>query len=336
MSEHFLSQDEVDALLEGVTGDLPKDEADAAPASGVRDYRLESQERIVRGRMPTMEIVNERFARNFRTALAEFIRRTAQVTVGPVRVVKYSAFLRDIVAPTSINVIAATPLRGQALVVFDPKLVFAVIDALFGSGLRLHGRIEGRDFSPTETRIIERLLDLTLAEYQRAWMPSFRFGFQHQRSELHPQFANVATPSESVVTTSFNIDLAGAGGELHLCFPYSTLEPIRDILYSTVQGDRPQPDARWLGQLTQQVQAAEVELAAELATTRLTVRELRQLRVGDFVELPLKEIIPVTVDGVPVMECRFGTVNGRTAVRIERMLKYSQFADRRKPGEPAH
>jgi flagellar motor switch protein FliM len=336
MSDHFLSQDEVDALLDGVTGDASSAEAEPQPAGGVRDYRLESQERIVRGRMPTLEVVNERFAANLRTALVEFIRRTAQVNVGPVRVIKYSAFLRDTTAPTSINVIAATPLRGQALVIFDPKLVFAVIDALFGGNPRLHSRIEGREFSATETRIIQRLLEVTLAEYQRAWSPSFRFTLQHQRTELHPQFANIATPSESVVATSFNIDVGGAGGELQLCFPYSTLEPIRDVLYSAVQGDRQESDARWLSKLTQQVQAAEVELAAELASTRITVGELRRLRIGDFVELPLKEIIAVKVDGVPVMECRFGTVNGRTAVRIERMLKYSQFAERRRLGEPGN
>ncbi len=333
MSEHFLSQDEVDALLDGVAGEAPKTEAEAPPNAGVRDYRLESQERIVRGRMPTMEIVNERFAAKLRAALAGFIRCTTQVTVGPVRVIKYSAFLRDLAAPTSINVVAATPLRGQALVIFDPKLVFAVINALFGGNLRLQSRIEERDFSPTEMRIIERLLEVTLAEYQRAWMPMQRFSFQHQRSERQPKFANIATPSESVVATSFNIDIGGAGGELQLCFPYSTLEPIRDLLYSPVQGDRQEADARWLAKLTQQVQAAEVELAAELATTRLTVGELRQLRVGDFVELPLKEIISVKVDGVPVMECRFGTVNGRTAVRIERLLKYSQFTERRRTSD---
>lgn len=333
MSENFLSEDEVDALLDGVTGDSANGASEQPPTDGVRDYRLESQERIVRGRMPTMEVVNERFASNLRTAVAEFIRRTAKVSVGPVRVIKYSAFLRDIAAPTSINIVAAMPLRGQALVIFDPKLVFAVIDALFGGNPRLHGRIEGRDFSPTETRIIQRLLDLTLAEYQRAWMPSFRFSFQHQRTELQPQFANIATPSESVVATSFNIAIGGVGGELLLCFPYSTLEPIRDVLYSPLQGDRQESDARWLSKLTEQVQAAEVELAAELASTRITVGELRRLRVGDFVELPLKEIISVRVDGVPVMECRFGTVNGRTAVRIERLLKYSQFAERRRLGE---
>jgi flagellar motor switch protein FliM len=332
MSDHFLSQDEVDALLQGVTGELPAGEAEPA-AAGVREYKLESQERLVRGRMPTMEIVNERFARNFRAALGGFIRRTAQVAVGPVRVIKYSAFMRDISAPTSINIVAATPLRGQALVIFDPRLVFAVIDALFGGSLRLLGRIEGRDFSPTESRIIQRLLELVLAEYQSAWMPTYRFAFQHLRSELHPQFANIATPSESVVATTFNVDLGGTGGEVNVCFPYSTLEPIRDLLYASVQGDRQEADARWLTRLTQQVQSAEVELAAELATTRITVGELRRLRAGDFVELPLKEIIPVKVDGVPVMECRFGTVNGRAAVRIERMLKYSQFTDRRRIGD---
>jgi flagellar motor switch protein FliM len=336
MSDHFLSQDEVDALLQGVTGEPAADEAETAARDGVREYKLESQERIVRGRMPAMEIANERFARNFRAALGGFLRRPAQIAIGPVRVLKYSAFMRDIPVPTSINIVAAVPLRGQALVIFDPKLVFTVIDALFGGSLRLLGRIEGRDFSPTETQIIQRLLALMLAEYQSAWLPTYRFSFQPQRVELHPQFANIVTPSESVVATTFGIDVGGTGGDLHVCFPYSTLEPIRDLLYSPVQGDRQEADARWLAKLTQQVQAAEVELAAELASTRITVGELRRLRAGDFVELPLKEIIPVKVDGVPVMECRFGTVNGRTAVRIERMLKYSQFTDRRKPGAAEH
>jgi flagellar motor switch protein FliM len=334
MTDQFLSQDEVDALLEGVTGESPSADTDDG-GSGVREYDLASQERIVRGRMPTLEIVNERFARNFRLGLFNFIRRTPAVSAGPVRVVKYSAFLRDIVVPTSINIISLAPLRGSGLLVFDPNLVFAVIDTLFGGSGKLHLRIEGRDFSPTETRIIQRLVEVALAEYTKAWGALCRFRFQHQRSEMHTQFANIASPSEIVVATTFNLELGDAGGEVHLCLPYASLEPIRDLLYSTVQGDGHEPDRRWIRQLTQQVQAAEIELTAELARTTLTVGQLLKLRAGDFVELPLKELIHAHVDGVPVMECRFGALNGHTALRIERLLKYTHTAEeQRGEGNP--
>jgi flagellar motor switch protein FliM len=326
MSDQFLSQDEVDALLEGVTGEsqtLEKEE----PKEGIRNYDIASQERIVRGRMPTMEIINERFARNLRIGLFNFMRRSPEISVGPVRVIKYSAFLRDIVVPTNINIISLAPLRGQGLLIFDPKLVFCAIDTLFGGTGKQHFRIEGRDFSPTEQRIIQRLVEVTLAEYTKAWGSLHRFHFQHLRSEMHTQFANVASPSEIVVATTFNIEIGDTGGEVHFCFPYASLEPIRDILYSSLQADGQEPDRRWLRQLTQQVQAAEVELAAELAKTEITVGQLLRLQIGDFIALPIRDIIPVKVDGVTIMECRFGAVNGNTAVRAERMVKYSHFSE---------
>ncbi|HXF45316.1 MAG TPA: flagellar motor switch protein FliM [Burkholderiaceae bacterium] len=326
MAEQFLSQDEVDALLEGVTGESQKLDRDE-PAGGIRAYDLASQERIVRGRMPTLEIVNERFARNLRVGLFNFMRRSPEMSVGPVRVIKYSQFLRDIVVPTNINIVSVAPLRGSALFIFDPNLVFCVIDNLFGGTGKLHMRIEGRDFSPTEQRIIQRLLEVTLDQYTKAWGALFRFNFQYQRSEMHTQFANIASPSEIVVATTFNIEIGDSGGEIHICFPYASLEPIRDVLYSSVQGDGHEPDRRWVKQLTQQVQAADVELVAELAQAQITIGELLKLRVGDFIPLPLKEIVPAKIDGVPVMECRFGAVNGHTAIRIERLLKYSRFSD---------
>jgi flagellar motor switch protein FliM len=207
--------------------------------------------------------------------------------------------------------------------------VFCVIDNLFGGNGKLHFRIEGRDFSPTEQRIIQRMMEVTLEEYARAWSALYRFQFQHQRSEMHTQFANIASPNEIVVATTFNVEFGESGGEIHFCIPYASLEPIRDILYSTVQGDGQEPDRRWVRQLTAQVQAAEVELCAELANTTIPIGELIRLKVGDFVPLPLKEIIPVKIDGVPVMECRFGAVNGSAAIRIERMLKYSRYTDGR-------
>ena len=320
MNQQILSQDEVDALLQGITGESQKLEHEDVPEGAVRDYNLASQERIVRGRMPTMEIVNERFARNIRIGLFNFIRKSPEVALSGIKVQKYSAFLREIVVPTNFNIVSIKPLRGSGLIVCDPTLVFAVIDSLFGGAGKYHTRIEGRDFSPTEQRIITRLVEVITTEYKKAWHGIYPLELDYQRSEMQPQFANIATPSEIVVASSFTLEVGDTTGTLHFCIPYSTLEPIRDVLYSTVQGDAAEPDRRWVNLLKQQIQAAEVELVAELATAPATVEQLLALKPGDFIELDLNPAIQAKVDGVPVLECHYGTSKGRYAIKVNQLL----------------
>jgi len=320
MNQQILSQDEVDALLQGITGESQKLEQEEVVEGSVRDYDLASQERIVRGRMPTMEIINERFARNIRIGLFNFIRKSPEVSIGGIRVQKYSAFLREIVVPTNFNIVSVRPLRGSGLIVCDPTLVFAVIDALFGGAGKYHTRIEGRDFSPTEQRVILRLVEVIINEYKKAWHGIYPLELEYQRSEMQPQFANIATPSEIVVATSFTLEIGETSGTVHFCTPYSTLEPIRDVLYSTVQGDSSEPDRRWINLLKSQIQSAEVELVAELATAPATVEQLLSFKPGDFVELDLEPMILAKVDGVPVFDCHYGTSNGRYSIKINQML----------------
>ena len=320
MNQQILSQDEVDALLQGITGESQKLEKEDTPTDGVRTYNLSSQERIVRGRMPTMEIINERFARNIRIGLFNLIRKSPEVAIGGIRVQKYSAFLREIVVPTNFNIVSVRPLRGSGLIVCDPTLVFAVIDALFGGAGKFHTRIEGRDFSPTEQRVILRLVECITAEYKKAWSGIYPVEMEYQRSEMQPQFANIATPSEIVVATSFTLEIGETTGTVHFCIPYATLEPIRDVLYSTMQGDSSEPDRRWIKLLKQQIQAADVKLVAELAHAGATVEQLLAFKPGDFIELDLDPMIQAKIDGVPVFDCHYGTSNGRYAIKIDRLL----------------
>ena len=168
MANEFLTQDEVDALLKGVSGDAEAPAQEDAPG-GVRPYNLATQERIVRGRMPALEIINERFARSLRVGLFNFMRRSPEISVGPVRVIKYSEFVRNLVVPTNLNIVQVKPLRGSGLFVFEPSLVFLVVDNLFGGDGRFHMRVEGRDFTPTEQRIIRRMLEVVTADYEAAW-----------------------------------------------------------------------------------------------------------------------------------------------------------------------
>ena len=320
MNQQILSQDEVDALLEGITGESQKPDAPEEPTDGVRNYNLASQERIVRGRMPTMEIVNERFARNARIGLFNLIRKSPEVSIGGIKMHKYSAFLREIVVPTNFNIMSVRPLRGSGLIVCDPTLVFAVIDALFGGAGKFHTRIEGRDFSPTEQRVIGRLVDVIAEEYKKAWSGVYPVELEYQRSEMQPQFATVAAPSEIVVSTSFTLEIGETSGTIHFCIPYATLEPIRDTLYSTVQGDSAEHDRRWVKLLTHQIQSAEVQLVAELATAPATVEQLLALKPGDFIELDLNPLVQAKVDGVPVFDCHYGTSSGKYAIKIEQLL----------------
>jgi flagellar motor switch protein FliM len=326
MNQQILSQDEVDALLQGITGESQKLEQEEVPSGGVRDYNLASQERIVRGRMPTMEIINERFARNIRIGLFNFIRKSPEISIGGIKVQKYSAFLREIVVPTNFNIVSVRPLRGSGLIVCDPTLVFSVIDALFGGAGKYHTRIEGRDFSPTEQRIITRLVDVITTEYKKAWHGIYPLDLEYQRSEMQPQFANIATPSEIVVATSFTLEIGDTTGTVHFCIPYSTLEPIRDVLYSTIQGDSNEPDRRWVNLLKEQIQSAEVDLVAELATAPATVEQLLSFKPGDFIELDLQPGIQAKVAGVPILDCHYGTSNGKYALKIDQLLSSSNLS----------
>ena len=323
MSQQILSQDEVDALLQGITGESQKLEEEEAPQGGVRGYDLASQERIVRGRMPTMEVINERFSRNIRLGIFNFIRKSPEVSIGAIKVQKYSAFLREIVVPTNFNVMSVRPLRGSGLIVCEPALVFAVIDSLFGGAGKYHTRIEGRDFSPTEHRIITRLVDVITTEFKRSWAGIYPLELEYQRSEMQPQFATIATPGEIVVATSFTLELGDTSGTIHFCIPYSTLEPIRDVLFSSVQGNAGDPDHRWVNLLKEEIQSATVELVAELATAPATVEQLLSFKPGDFIELDLHPDIQAKVSGVPVLDCHYGTSNGKYAIKIDQLLTRS-------------
>ncbi len=320
MATDFLSQDEVDALLKGVTGETDEHETQDDGGDGARAYNLGTQERIVRGRMPTLELINERFARYLRIGLFNYMHRTTEISVGPIRVQKYSEFIRNLVVPTNLNLVMAKPLRGTALFVFDPNLVFLVVDNMFGGDGRFHTRVEGRDFTGTEQRIIQGMLRVVFSEYARSWKPVYDINFEYIRSEMNSQFANIATPSEIVISTTFSLEFGGTGADMHICFPYSMVEPIRDLLYSSMQSDQLSTDHRWIVMLRKQLKDAEIEIAAELATAPVTLGQILKMKAGDIIPVSIPETIMAKVDDIPLMECRYGQQGGQYALKIERFV----------------
>jgi flagellar motor switch protein FliM len=316
----FLSQDEVDALLKGVTGETDEPVPVEQETGGVRSYNLGTQERIVRGRMPTLELINERFSRYLRIGLFNYMHRTAEISVGPIRVQKYSEFIRNLVVPTNLNLVSAKPLRGTSLFVFDPNLVFLVVDNMFGGDGRFHTRVEGREFTGTEQRIIQGMLNVVFTEYTRAWAPVYNLSFEYIRSEMNSQFANIATPSEIVISTTFSLEFGGASADINLCFPYAMLEPIRDMLYSTMGSDQLSTDQHWIMMLRKQLKDAEVEIVATLGTSTITLGEILKLKAGDIIPLNIPEQIIASVDDIPVVECTYGQQGGQYALKINRFI----------------
>ena len=320
----FLSQDEVDSLLRGVTGDAADEQPqEVEDKTKPRPYNVASNERIVRGRMPTMEVINERFARMLRVSMFNLVRRTAEISVGQVRVVKFVDFIRNLVLPTNMNLVQAKPLRGNALFIFDPNLVFLVVDTMFGGDGRFHSRVEGREFTQTEHRIIQNILSAVFEAYTKAWEPVYHLDFEFVRSELNPQFANIATPNELVVVSTFEIGFNDIGGAINICLPYSMIQPIRELLFSAMQGDHLSADKNWNHLMTTQIKSAEIELVALLGEAKLTVEDVMKIRVGDIIPLHVSENLTATVNDVPVMECKYGVFNDKYAIKVEKILTHS-------------
>jgi flagellar motor switch protein FliM len=322
--EQQLSQDEVDALLQGVASDVaeptPARATDTLPA-----YKLGTDEHIVRRRMYTLEVINDRFAHHLRASLLSFMRRNADISVGTVQIQKYGEFVQHLPVPANINLVHMKPLRGTALLVFDPKLVFLVVDNLFGSDGRYDIRVEDRAFTHTEQRIIRRLLNLTLECYGNAWQQVYPLEFEYLRSEMHAKLANIVSPDEMVVTTTFQIEFGPVGGTLTICTPCSMIEPIRTLLTNLLQ-DEVEVDKRWVNQLAMQVQSADVELRAHFLTIESSIGQLLKLKVGDVLPVEIPDTIIATVNGTPVMECSYGTSNQHYALRVQQMISHQNNA----------
>jgi flagellar motor switch protein FliM len=320
MSNEVLSQDEVDALLSGVD-DAIAPAATAEAASTIQPIDLLTQEHAGKARMPALELINERFCRLLRSAMFKLLGRIPEIAGSPVQTMKFAAFTAALPKPSNLNIAQLKPLRGSALFAFEPALVYLVVDNLFGGDGRFEPRGEGRDCTPTEQGIIQRILAVIFDEYEKAWKDVYPLRLEFLRSEANPQCAGVASPEDVVVAMKFTIGSGIGNGAFHICIPYSALDPIRDLVQGTGQTkERVEPDQRWLGLLSREVQSAEVELVADLITVPVTVKQLLGMTVGDILSVNISDIVTARVDGVPIFDCRFGTLNGQYALRIASVL----------------
>ncbi|MDK2956407.1 MAG: flagellar motor switch protein FliM [Desulfovibrionales bacterium] len=314
----ILDQNEVDALLRGLSGgevdseaELPEDD------SGVVSFDLANQDRIIRGRMPVLEIVNDRFARLCTNALANLMRKRVDINPISIDMSKFGDFMRSLPVPTSISIFKMDPLRGNAIMVVDSRLVFALVESFFG-GAGSQPKVEGRDFTHIEQAIVDRVVKLCLANMEDSWRPVHEVHVEHVRSEVNPQFAAIVPPSDVVIVITFEVELENAIGSLICCLPYATLEPIRSKLHSSFQSERLEVDHVWMNRFKERLMETPVELVIRLGRTKITGRHLLQLEVGDILLLDTDEddLLECEIEGVKKFYGLPGRVKGNKAFQV--------------------
>ncbi|MHC8360721.1 flagellar motor switch protein FliM [Pseudomonas sp. LS2P72] len=312
--QDLLSQDEIDALLHGVDDGLVQTDTAAEPGS-VKSYDLTSQDRIVRGRMPTLEMINERFARYTRISMFNMLRRSADVAVGGVQVMKFGEYVHSLYVPTSLNLVKIKPLRGTALFILDAKLVFKLVDNFFGGDGR-HAKIEGREFTPTELRVVRMVLEQAFVDLKEAWQAIMEVNFEYINSEVNPAMANIVGPSEAIVVSTFHIELDGGGGDLHVTMPYSMIEPVREMLDAGFQSDLDDQDERWINALRQDVLDVDVPIGATVARRQLRLRDILHMQPGDIIPVEMPDEMIMRANGVPAFKVKMGSHKGNLALQV--------------------
>lgn len=318
-----LSQDEVDALLRGVqAGDIDTDTAKEKLLSGIRSYDLTSQERIVRGRMPGLEISNERFSRFFRNSISALIMKFVDINIQNVEVIKFGEFMKTIPFPSNINIFKMEPLKGYALFVMEAPLVFALVELFFGGANARNVKSEGRAFTSIEQRVIKKVVDIALVDIASAWNALAPVECEYVGSEMNPQFVTIVTPSEIVIKIEIHIEIEDFTGKLFFCIPYSMIEPIKEKLHSGIQSDKSSVDQRWVSRLGEMLTDSYVNVSVEIAKTMLTVGELMKLEKGSIIRLnkAVSDGLIMKVEGVPKYVGYPGNSRGSQAVKITRVL----------------
>ena len=320
----ILSQDEIDSLLKGMSGDkLEEDSSAIKNDEGIIPYDLTNQEKIIRGRMPTLEIICQRFTRIFRTTISSLLRKVIDVNLLGIESIKFGEFLKSLPVPSSLHLFKMEPLKGYNLFVLESKLVFSIIDIFFGGDGTTTTKIEGRDFTIIEDRLIKKVVTAGLNDLQEAWSPIHKLKMEYFRSEMNPQFATIVPHSDVVLLITFEVEIDKITGTMMLCIPYSTIEPIRVKLYTGFQTERLEVDYSWINRLKRVITRLYVETSVELASKKITVKEVLNLKKGDVINLgkDISDPLIVYIEKVPKFKGYAGIYRNNNAIKITEFIQ---------------
>lgn len=327
-NEPILNQEEVDALLSGMNeGRLDLDDG-MSPNGEIRRYQLGREVRILSGRMPTFDLINERFARAYQASFMTLLRRAATVKVKPFRTLKYSEYVAELGYPSGINVLRMNPLRGLILVVMASPLIASIIDNYFGGKGRIR-QIESRDFTNAELRLVQIFREAAMQDLASSWGNVLRLTPEFVQIESNPHFANVMNPNEVLLVTDFEVEILEAKSGFQVVIPYNVIEPIRHLLERTFRDDTADEDQRLGRSLREELHDAEVTLNAVLGRSQLMLSRLLDLKAGDIIPCEFDGTALVYAEDVPVFRGRTGQSRGQLAVRVENVLRQTPDSNQR-------
>ncbi|HIJ69641.1 MAG TPA: flagellar motor switch protein FliM [Deltaproteobacteria bacterium] len=317
--EKILSQDEVDALLKGLSdGDIDTAKEGDGSQDGIRTFDLTNQDKIVRGRMPTLDIINDRFGKIHRSSLSGSLRRMLDINVCQAETIKFGEFIRTLPVPTSLHVFKIEPLRGHVLFMIESRLIFNLVDCFFGGTGKGSYKIEGRDFTSIEYRVIDKVVKQVLQDLEQAWQPVVPVSFHFVRSEVNPQFAAIIPSTDVVIVTRYEVEMDRMIGKMALALPYATIEPIRTKLNANFQSDQLEVDGQWILRLRKLLHDVQMELAVELGSASINGSELMNIEIGDVIMLDNDANKPllVKVEGVGKFMATPGICRGNLAFQV--------------------
>jgi len=320
MVDQVLSQSEVDALLNAVSDGRVEgsDAIKVGNKSDVVQYDLANQDRIIRGRMPTLDIIHDRFIRLFRISLSGALRKVANIGVNSSGPIKFGEFMNSLPLPSCLNILRIEPLRGSAVMVIESKLLYALVDSLFGGSDVPYTKIEGKDFTQIEIKVARRIVMAAIDDLEKAWAPVFPIKIHYSRTEINPQFVAVVPPSDVVISTAFDVELEKMSGSIKLVIPYSTLEPIKSKLSVGFQNEQLEVDHIWINRIKNQIMNTSVNLSVNMGNCWINMRDFMELSKGDILVLDKESDKPleIFVEGNEKFRGVPGVIRGNKAVKI--------------------
>jgi len=317
--DELLSKDEIDVLLNGV--DEGNVEVEGAQVDDeAHTYDLTSQDHIVRGRLPTLEMINERFCRYTRVSMFNFLRQTIEVESAGIENIKFSEYLQTLGMPSHMNMVKIHPLRGTALFVVSAELVVKLVDKFFGGEGGSKLKIEEREFTKTELRITQKVLNQIFIDMKEAWKTVMQVSFEQVGLEANPAMANIISPSEVVVLSSFTVTIDKDECNFQVAIPYSMLEPVRETLDAGVQSDIDDTDERWVKSLQEDILDVKIPFGCKVAERKITLREILAFKVGDVIPITMQDTNTLQVKGIPIFETRLGQSRDNLALKIVKQL----------------
>lgn len=323
MAEKILSQEEVDALLKGVvSGEVDTTPKAEEPEQPSKAYDLLNQEKIIRGRMPALEMINDRFIRLQTTTWRATLREEIDFSIVSTQVVKFGEFIKKIPLPSSLSIFTMEPLRGQCLYVMDAFLVYLLVDHFFGGSGQTHVKPEGRDFTLVQQRVIKSVVAQALADLEKAWHAMAPVHIKHLRSESNPQFATVVSASEIVIAVTLQVALGENTRDFFIAYPYSMMEPIKEKLYSGLVSDTSGQDGSWAAKFKSELVNVPVRATARLGTATVRVRDVMNFAPGDVLVLDQSpgDPLQLMIEGTAKFEGTAGIVRGNQAFKVSRVL----------------